>query len=327
MKPQLQCYPHLPRRGNGLTLVELMVALALSLLLMAGVGTMFQANKRSFMMQDSFSRVQENGRFALNAILRDLRGAGYLGCSSGRSSILASTKNDNNTACNGSNLPEALFGTDCGTSIAPNYFPSVSFPIEGADGASGAPDALIVRFSNAGSARVTLHTAKDQPFTVTGQANLAAGDTAVVADCENAAVFGIASITGGNIITPDFTARTPDLGKRFTNAEVSKYTAHTYSIGTGASGVPSLFRSVDGGATAEFIEGIEDLQVLYGLDTNSDGLPNSYVDATTVGALWPNVVSARVTLVARSVRTFEEAGGQPLRELFTATVALRNKLG
>jgi type IV pilus assembly protein PilW len=283
-------------------------------------------------MQDSFSRVQENGRFALNAILRDLRGAGYLGCSSGRSSVIASTKNDNSTACSSTYLPEALFGTDCGTSIAPDYFPAVSFPIEGVEGASGAPDALVVRFSDAAGARVIQHTAKDQPLTVTGQANLAAGDTVVVSDCEHAAVFGIASITSGNILTPDFTTREPDLGKRFINAEISKYTAHTYSIGDGAANdgtgpVRALFRSVDGGATAEFIEGIEDLQVLYGLDTNNDGIPNDYRNATNVGALWPNVVSVRVTLTARSVRRLEEADNEPLRQVFTATVALRNKLG
>jgi type IV pilus assembly protein PilW len=202
----------------------------------------------------------------------------------------------------------------------------VTFPVEGAEGAAGAPDSMIVRFSDAASARVSAHPNANQPLTVIGQADLAAGDTVIAADCEHAAVFGIASITSGNVITPDFTARTPSLGKRFTNAEVAKYTAHTYSIGNGANGL-ALFRSVDGGATAEFIEGIDNLQVEYGLDSDLDGLPNGYVDATTVGPRWPLVVSVRVTLRARSGRVFDEAGGQQLQQDFVATVALRNRLG
>ena len=41
----------------------------------------------------------------------------------------------------------------------------------------------------------------------------------------------------------------------------------TYYVGTGVSGRPALFRK-DGAAVAqELVEGVEDMQVLYGIDT------------------------------------------------------------
>lgn len=64
-------------RGQGFTLVELMVALAVGGLLMAGVLRIFQSNKQSYRLQDSLSRVQENARFATELLRSKVRQAGY----------------------------------------------------------------------------------------------------------------------------------------------------------------------------------------------------------------------------------------------------------
>src|SRR5690606_13022048 len=71
---------HLPPRMVGLSLVELMVALAIGLIVLAAVSTVFVNSKSSYTTQESSARLQENARFALQFIARHLRMAGYFGC-------------------------------------------------------------------------------------------------------------------------------------------------------------------------------------------------------------------------------------------------------
>jgi type IV pilus assembly protein PilW len=61
---------------RGLTLVELMVALVMGLILLAGLATVFVANKQTYRYQETLASLQENGRFALSMLERDIRSAG-----------------------------------------------------------------------------------------------------------------------------------------------------------------------------------------------------------------------------------------------------------
>lgn len=62
---------------RGLTLVELMVALVLGLFLLAVVGTLFLGSKQTYRTQENLARMQENGRFVLDLLGRNVREAGY----------------------------------------------------------------------------------------------------------------------------------------------------------------------------------------------------------------------------------------------------------
>ncbi|MEN8762921.1 MAG: prepilin-type N-terminal cleavage/methylation domain-containing protein, partial [Thiogranum sp.] len=53
------------QRSCGFSMVELMVAMTISLLLMAGVVQIFGSSKASYVMQEGTSRLQENARFTL----------------------------------------------------------------------------------------------------------------------------------------------------------------------------------------------------------------------------------------------------------------------
>jgi type IV pilus assembly protein PilW len=63
-------------RCRGFSLVELMVALVITLILLAGIGQIFLSSKKSYTLQDSLSRMQENGRYAMDTLSQDLRRAG-----------------------------------------------------------------------------------------------------------------------------------------------------------------------------------------------------------------------------------------------------------
>ena len=65
------------RRQHGMTLIELMVALAIGAFLMIGAITVFVQSRMTFRVTESVSRLQDNARFAL-----DSRMAHYWGLTS-----------------------------------------------------------------------------------------------------------------------------------------------------------------------------------------------------------------------------------------------------
>jgi type IV pilus assembly protein PilW len=71
------------RSQRGVSLIELMVAVAIGSLLMLGLIQIFSATNLSAQMGTALSRVQENGRFALDFMRADIRMAGHMGCTSG----------------------------------------------------------------------------------------------------------------------------------------------------------------------------------------------------------------------------------------------------
>jgi len=100
------------------------------------------------------------------------------------------------------------------------------------------------------------------------------------------------------------------------------------------------------GDTEELVDGIEDMRVLYGLDTSGDGIANTYATSAQVGtgiagASWPEVVSVRVAIlaagqpnsldVAQTItynllgQAITPAADRTPRRVFTTTIPLRNR--
>ena len=70
---------HRPRHNQGFSIVEMMVAMVISLILLAGIAQIFLSSRQSFTIQNTLGRQQENGRYASDVIARDLRRTGYWG--------------------------------------------------------------------------------------------------------------------------------------------------------------------------------------------------------------------------------------------------------
>jgi type IV pilus assembly protein PilW len=68
--------------GRGFTLIELMVALAISSFLLIGAVTIYMQGRTSFRINESISRLQEDARFALDMLEPDIRMASYFGLQS-----------------------------------------------------------------------------------------------------------------------------------------------------------------------------------------------------------------------------------------------------
>ena len=108
---------------SGLTIVELLIAVFIGLVIVTGVIQVFISSKQTYRVQDNLSRLQENGRFALEVLGNTVRIAGFKG--------------------NLSTSPELIFTTA-------TYFTNSTFAedqvITGTDAATGTPDTLVVRY-------------------------------------------------------------------------------------------------------------------------------------------------------------------------------------
>jgi type IV pilus assembly protein PilW len=187
----------------------------------------------------------------------------------------------------------------------------------------------------------------------TGATFATIGTPLVISDCSTAHVFRASTGTSQNADNAGaatsalWTAATSPLGKSYAaGSEIMLFRSYTYFLQMGASGQPALFRLdnnkpvLAGSNPEELIEGIENMQVTYGLDTDAvlDGSANRYIAAPTA-AQWPIVVSMRIVLTARSIddnimstnnplRTFNGANNWVDRRLFktfTASIDLRNR--
>jgi type IV pilus assembly protein PilW len=310
-------------RQRGMTLVELMVTIVIALLLMAVIGSVYVAGKRSFSYQNATARVQERARFAMEQISQSIRTVGFQGCGSLTTKVGNMTWN----ASWDSTLPNAeahwwlLNAVPLRAySTIPSSAPSGDF----AAAETGKGDLLITLHPDTTTERgITSAVATADPIPVADHP-FADGDILVAYDCSRLVVFQktggsttsiqhAASGSPGNCQgTFDTTCATG--GSSFglsAGGFVSRLAAEAYYIAPAdppRSG-SSLWRrrssTTSSGTNTTVAEeigpGIEGLRVRLGMDTNNDKAADQYVRPASVGTSdWGNVVSARIELLAVS---------------------------
>lgn len=237
------------RRQQGMTLIELMVALAIGAFLMIGAITVFMQSRTTFRVTESVSRLQENARFALEAIEPDIRMAHYWGLTS-RTNVIAgrppatASASLGTGACSSNadtrNLTEAVEGDNGGYSLGCAEF-------GGAGNAMANADTLVVR------------RASEDPV-----AALTAGT--VYIQSTRGSQGGELFI--GTTVPADFVPATSATHRLIVNGY---YVAQTSSV----AGMPSLRRKAlqPGGAIIdeEIMVGVEDMQIQFGVDTDVPG--------------------------------------------------------
>ncbi|MCD6266685.1 MAG: prepilin-type N-terminal cleavage/methylation domain-containing protein, partial [Deltaproteobacteria bacterium] len=62
---------------NGFTLVELLVAMAISVIVMASIGYVYYTQQKSYVAQEQISAMQQNLRAAMYYMEREIRMAGF----------------------------------------------------------------------------------------------------------------------------------------------------------------------------------------------------------------------------------------------------------
>ena len=363
---------------RGFTLIEAMIGIALSTVIVLGVSQLFTANSRSYDLLIGQSQLQESGRFALSKLVRSARMAGYKGCFSRNDDFYKTFIDDIPYEFN---LSVGLIGYEGETtSWSPDIETTLPKTVSGVDtnvyiaDSEGAgtgidtssilrgTDIFTVNYIAERKHRLTANmpTSSENVLVDLTGFNLSKDYMAYIHDCEKGTLFrltGFDAVTGiehDNTVDPDgYTNAVTELAEfnsYETDAYVSSIVSHTYFVAPGedtnnVGNMPmSLWRKSGISAPEELLEGIEDLQVAYGIDTDNDDIPNRYVDADSV-IDFRDVLSMRISVVANSIDDVEgtnppthgclASGGRQfclagkdhdglIRREFIQTISLRN---
>jgi type IV pilus assembly protein PilW len=333
------------KKNQGFTLIEILVAMFIGLFLIAGILQIFINSKQSYRTQEALARLQESGRFALDFLDHDIRMAGYRGCSSINTKLVNNLSNTTGYRYDFSKSIQG-FDTTAGATAA-SWTPShnssttgINLPLTGSD---------IITIRRAGDDSVPIagndKTTKTLSLSRDSQPKLKACDLVIVSDCENADLFQITGYAGDYRTVSYNTPGCSSVGNAkvmqpaYKNGNLHKAQTISYYISQNANNQPALYRLLNE-TVDELVEGVEKMQVYYGVDKDGSGAADSYVTAADV-ANWDQVISVKISLLLRTLDdniastqlkySYEDIDNQiapdrRLRRVFTTTIALRNKL-
>ncbi len=326
-------------------MVELMVAMTLGLLLTAAVLQTFVGAKRTYEFQQEFSRVQENGRFAMNYLTRAIRQADHWGCLTDNATVDSIVSGSAGSAGAGFDVIDQGSSYTLGAGLGPR------------------PDRVLMRGVIGGGYPLTqpTDTGASIHFQKVGNPQAAlidTGDMLLVTDCTRGTVFQVTTANPNSNTVTHNTGSVPGANPGNASAAIpsppySPPSAFVYKAdsrqfwirqSSSPSAEPVLVRGSEYDPTSggvELVEGIENMQILLGFDGDGDGVADYYnPPPPLVTGDMDEVVAVEVSIVARSLRDnllttpdpFEFNGqtytpaDRRLRKVFTANVALRNRL-
>ena len=342
-------------RIAGFTLVELMIALVLGLLVIAGVGSVFLANKDAYRTNEALSQTQDAARTAFEFLARDIREAGSNPCGSEE---IQSALNGSVECANTNTLPDWVDDFDVPISGTDNTSTIAGLPGSGNVGApvSGSDAIRIGKAEDLG-----LRLDEDNPAPTAASLKLAAtttlldpDDVVLVCDAGKASIFQITTQSDSSV-TFSHNTGTGSIGNctkglnhpiindtngSGTTLGKSSYLAVPRSVywyvGTNSAGSRSLFRARnlktisdpnDAIEIDEMVRGVESMFIQYHENGN-----DAFVDASAVSN-WGDVDAVWLQLTMRSRGTSASdpnigAGSdrQRLQRTFSTTVAIRNRL-
>ena len=303
----------------GFSLVELMIAMVISSIVIGGVFSIFIKTKDSQRYSRAVSQVQESARFSLGYLKQDLRMIGYRGCISFDDPTVTVNVNDNEMPANFNAANNELIGYE----VVANSFDD---PMYG--NASNIKDIIKVgtdafnigrmaSLANAMAGNLAPNNANIE-IESSPDPKISQDDIIFISDCISADIFKVTnspSVNEGNrsirLAHAANGNKTPQLSKIYQlDAEISKYQSRLYFIGdttrTNHQNQPifALYQATNTYNAAvptflveELIEGVENMQLLYG-----EVLANNNVSYRTADAVtnMRQVISVQIGLLISS---------------------------
>ena len=256
----------------GVSLIELMVSLVIGSLLIIGAVTVYMQSRNTYRTNESAARLQETARYALDVIEPDVRMAGFWGLTNRPEYV----ENRGLPAETAQTVATGVTN-NCGTNWtvdAAHYLDGRDHDGTGFDLACAAlapadwADVLIVRRASSNTAAATNNRFQIQSNRI------------------RAVIFKDGTVPPGFAVAP--ASETHDL----------IVNAYYVSNPAGTTRFALRRKLLNGNAVQdeEVIEGVQDLQVQFGIDTNGDNNADQYVntDAVPAGA---QIVSARIWIM------------------------------
>jgi type IV pilus assembly protein PilW len=312
------------RPQTGFSLVELMVAITIGLIIVAAASEIFLRSHATYQVDEGMARVQENARFAMDYLHKDIRMAGYLGCNS---RLFADNK-VNNIVKPASQV--TLFNTgglrgyryQCTSSCSGNlseWEPALPSEFFTNGEVKTQSDVIII---NRGSDLDTSLWGNLAPDNGNIQLNnpsqirneIAVNDILLISDCSGADVFRATNVGQGaqTTIAHSSSGNTDSkLSKSYgPDGRLMKLVTRAYYVKDSATdNEPGLYRKelgTGGALTAgqELVGGVEAIKILYGVDTAGTGSIAQFVPPNSVGD-WTKVIGVRLGFIARTPGTVD----------------------
>ena len=320
-------------RQTGLSLVEMMVSIAISLVVLSGVVNVLVVSKSNFISLREMSALQENARFALKYMTDEIRMSGASGCSAPVQ--VGNAINGGSAAWYMSGVGLKGYEYDAGINTFPADFrASVRTNTDALAISRGSSTGLQVTGHNANSAVISLATNTSYPqgtIFVMGSANCDAVGIFQMTGPNNGNANNIVHNTGGSIapgncskgigVAPTFASADCTTEANLANvsfgagATLSLLQSEAYFVGNSESDstVPALLRqrmALNTGTSTpytlseELVQGVENMQILYGVDrivsstgaVGNDGLADVYVKASGITGIAPWIWSNVVSV-------------------------------
>jgi type IV pilus assembly protein PilW len=330
-------------RQSGLTMVEILVGLALGLFLTTGIFSVYLGSKQTYRVVEALARSQENSRYAVELLGRTIRMAGFTGCArlDGRLPVnnIVDPPEDGNL---GTETYIEGRDVDSETEIG-----DVAVALD--------TDMLAVRGGGGPMARLDAEKPRNANAKIDRNADQwSAGDILIVSDCSNVDIFRATNVSKdpndkGITIAHAMNGNTDNkLSKAYTKgADVMSYRETTFFVGASHAAdctdpCRGLWRRLGGEDPQEILQGVQDMQIHYGIDTSGTRALDHYMTAEEVTDedAWGSVVAVRIDLllVSPEDNLFEhprsvvfngeelEPDDRRLRRVLTTTVAIRNRL-
>lgn len=290
---------------RGLTLVELLIGLALSLLVLGAAAFIFIGSKETFRLQEGISTLQENYRFIADRFGKDFSMVGYTGCAlpfDGPSPTIIS-------AITGAGVSDVIRGVEGGVGHPDSITVSYASTETGIAVVEGAADrkgplyvssrlplyqALSDNFRSAKPAPVTILVGNCKHadiFLATGVAGVTSPSGVAVGSIEHATGIVIGGVSNASDTLSDAYGRVGEQA-----ATVYRLTEVTYQINT-VNGVTGLYEARNGGTRQLLLDNVTDMQILYGIDSVSshDSNADNYQEWSP-GLRVSDITSLKVTL-------------------------------
>jgi type IV pilus assembly protein PilW len=352
-----------PAKMAGLSLIELMIALLLGVILTLGVTQVYLGTSQTYRLTDAIAHTQENIRFASSIMQRDVRGTGGFACLQNEGDVTVKLQGARVVPLGDGILGWEAAGTGIGDEQDSEFVVAADGSAWSEGGGAGIFPAELAGEVVAGNDVLIVNSVQTLPVEVTGSTGVEIsmdGATgipsgrivlAVTDDCAAGELFQKANNATASSVTAAGTAPPAPGNSNATislnyiaGAKIASHSTAAYYIGVGTSGAPSLFRQrLDTAPEGpqELVEGVESMQVLYGVSTGTLKQANVYRTAADV-TNWQNVVSVRVAFIARSAngansedvtRVFNLLGTEVTaptdrraRFVSTSTIGIRNRL-
>lgn len=279
--------------ASGLTLVELLVSMLLGLLLIAGMVSAYLSASRHYAYEEQMARMQENGRYAMRLLAREFAMAGFFG---GMPSSVG--------------IPAASVGADCSGG---DWALDARNPLDLINDYAGQSPPVsqhLTAFSCLDRTAIVLNTDLVAIKRTAAEASLQRGVPAETLTSSTVEAWYLRVASGVNpaweMLRPaDLRGPARALPSLSYWEAISRiYFIRSYAEERGDA-IPTLcMETMAGDAfTARcMVEGVENLQVEFGIDSDEDGIPNRYIAAPTPAQLH-NAVAVKIHLLLRSIGT------------------------